>query len=68
MGLIKCPACKADVSADAEACLKCGQPIKPKKQRQTIVGILAAVVLAGLLFWLLRLAGCAQRIRDLFDR
>lgn len=28
--LVHCPTCKGQVSLDAEACPKCGQPINPK--------------------------------------
>jgi hypothetical protein len=57
MALIKCPSCNAGVSDEAEACLKCGQPIKPKKNPQTVFGILAAVVLGLLLFSLIYFLG-----------
>jgi RNA polymerase subunit RPABC4/transcription elongation factor Spt4 len=40
--LTPCPACKNQVSSEAEACPKCGHKLKEK---QTATGILAAIVI-----------------------
>jgi RNA polymerase subunit RPABC4/transcription elongation factor Spt4 len=55
MALTPCPDCKTQVSTESEKCPKCGRPIKPK---QTATGILAAIVIGGVVGFLgLKLLG-----------
>lgn len=46
--LISCPDCKNEVSRLAASCPKCGRPIRT---RQSAMGLLAAVGIGLLLFW-----------------
>ena len=48
--LISCPDCKHEVSRLAESCPKCGRPIR---RRQSAMGILAAIGIGVVLFWVL---------------
>jgi hypothetical protein len=36
MALVKCPACKADISSEAQSCPKCGHPMPRKTSRGTM--------------------------------
>lgn len=44
MALVKCPACKADISSEAQSCPKCGHPMPRKTSRGTMG---CAIILAG---------------------
>ncbi len=59
MAIIKCPDCKKEISSDAESCLNCGKPIKPKASvvKQILIGlgffIAFAVLILGILLLLI---------------
>lgn len=55
MPLIKCPICQADVSSNAPACPKCGEPIKSSVEKANgainmkdpvhIIGVILVVII-----------------------
>ena len=55
MALIKCPACKKDVSSNAPSCLGCGEPIKSSVEKASgavnpkdpvhFIGLIAVVLM-----------------------
>jgi hypothetical protein len=51
MALVKCPACKAEISAAATSCPKCGHPM-PRKTSAVTMGcaIVIAIAVAGMIF------------------
>jgi hypothetical protein len=52
MRLVKCGACGADVSDEAQACPKCGQPT-PRAKRMAWVYPLGIVIVTGIVLWFL---------------
>lgn len=53
MAMVSCEACKAEISSEATACPKCGQPskaTKKEKNSQAIWGIVVALGVAWFLF------------------
>jgi hypothetical protein len=56
--LIDCPSCQKEVSRYAEKCLKCGHPIKIKREDGCLVLIGALFVIGGFFFWPLWILSC----------
>lgn len=52
MRLVKCGACRGDVSDEAQACPKCGQPTERAK-RMAWAYPLAIVIVTGSILWFL---------------
>jgi DNA-directed RNA polymerase subunit RPC12/RpoP len=54
---VACPACGGDISELAERCPRCGEWIvpgaRPSGRRRLVVAVIAAVLIALLLIWLL---------------
>jgi hypothetical protein len=50
-GLITCPACKKDVSEEAEKCPHCGHPLKKKEASGCLTFIGVVVFIGGFFYW-----------------
>ncbi len=50
MKLIKCKACEKEISPNAASCPHCGEKLKTE---QTATGLLAAIIIALLIGWML---------------
>jgi hypothetical protein len=57
MRLVKCGACGGDVSDEAQACPKCGQPTQRAKRMAWAYPLAIAFVAGGILWFLLRVVG-----------
>jgi hypothetical protein len=57
MHLVKCGACGGDVSDEAQACPKCGQPTARAKMMAWAYPLAIVLVATGALWFLARIAG-----------
>jgi hypothetical protein len=65
MRLVKCGACAGDVSDEAKACPKCGQPT-PRAKRTAWAYPLGIVIVSGVVLWFLVHLG-AQMVKGVQD-
>jgi hypothetical protein len=66
MRLVKCGACGGDVSDEAQACPRCGQPT-PRAKRMAWAYPLGIVIMTGVVLWVLIHVGAqiAKGVQDL---
>jgi hypothetical protein len=57
MRLVKCGACGGDVSDEAQACPKCGQPTARAKRMAWAYPLTLAIIAGCILWFLVRVAG-----------